>query len=157
MVTTAYNVSGGPAAHSGRVAIWISRFPLIAATFIFTAISSKFLIDPVHSAAQRGILLSSNEGITVGRVGLGGFPLAFAIITLACLVSRRRILAGLYMLLTVVGIVLIVRIVGMVVDSSVRESVHLLIPEIVLLTLSLIALGVELRRRERETGALSAT
>jgi len=157
MVTTAYNVSGGPAAHSGRFAIWISRFPLIAATFIFTAISSKFLIDPVHSAAQRGILLSSNEGITVGRVGLGGFPLAFAIIILACLLSKRRILAGLYMLLTVVGIVLIVRVVGMVVDSSVKESVHLLIPEIVLLTLSLIALGVELKRRGRETGDLSAT
>ena len=157
MVTTAYNVSGGPAAHSGRFAIWISRFPLIAATFIFTAISSKFLIDPVHSAAQRGILLSSNEGITVGRVGLGGFPLAFAIIILACLLSKRRILAGLYMLLTVVGIVLIVRVVGMVVDSSVKESVHLLIPEIVLLIISLIALGVELKRRGRKTGALSAS
>jgi hypothetical protein len=153
MVTTA--VTGGSAAHTGRFAIWISRFPLIVATIIFTAISAKFLIDPVHSAAARGILLSSNEGITGGRVGLGGFPLAFAIITLGCLVSRRRILAGLYMVLTVVGIVLIVRVVGMVVDSSARQSVHVLIPEIVLLALSLIALSVELRRQERETGLLA--
>ena len=78
MGTTARNYSRESAASSGSFTIWVSRFPLIAATAIFTAISTKFLLDPVHSAAARGIVFSSNGGITVGRVGFGAFPLAFA-------------------------------------------------------------------------------
>ena len=150
MVTTARNFSGESAEGSGRFAIWVSRFPLIAATFIFTAISAKFILDPVHSAAARGVLFSTGEGITVGRVGFGAFPLTFAIITLSCLISKRRILGGLYMLLALVSVVLVVRVAGMFVDNSVKENVHVLIPEIVLLVVSLIAITVERRRRDRE-------
>ena len=90
MVTTARNYPGESASRSGNFAIWVSRFPLIAATAIFTAISTRFLLDPVHSAAARGIVFSSNGGITVARVGFGAFPLAFAIILLTCLVSRAE-------------------------------------------------------------------
>ena len=156
MGTTARNYSQESTASSGGFTIWVSRFPLIAATAIFTAISTKFLFDPVHSAAARGIVFSSNGGITVGRVGFGGFPLAFALILLACLVSRRRILAGIYMVLTIDIVALLVRIIGMVIDNSVKENIPVLVPETLLLIVSLIALNVELRRRRKEMDSLPA-
>jgi hypothetical protein len=154
MVTTARDYPGESASKSGNFSIWVSRFPLMAAVAIFTAISTRFLLDPVHSAAARGIVFSSNGGITVGRVGFGAFPLAFAIILLACLVSRRRILAGIYMVLTIDAVALVVRVIGMVIDNSVKENIPVLAPEIVLLIVSLIALNVELLRRKKERESL---
>jgi fucose permease len=133
-----------------RFAPWISRFPLVAATFIFTAIASKFLFDPVHTAAVQGISFASGVGITVARIGFGAFPLAFAIITLSCLVSKRRILTGIYIVLTVISVALLVRIFGMIADNSVKESMQVLVPEIVLLVISVVALNVEVRRRRHE-------
>lgn len=156
MVTTARDYPGESASKSGNFSIWVSRFPLMAATAIFAAISTKFLLDPVHSAAARGIVFSSNGGITVGRVGFGAFPLAFAIILLACLVSRRRILAGIYMVLTIDAVALVVRIIGMMIDNSVKENIPVLVPETVLLIVSLIALNVELLRRKKEMESLPA-
>ncbi|HZI55371.1 MAG TPA: hypothetical protein VFF39_01285 [Verrucomicrobiae bacterium] len=139
-----------------RFAPWISRLPLVAATIIFTAISSKFLIDPVHTAAERGIIFASGVGITIGRIGFGAFPLAFAIITLSCLISKQRLLAGIYIVLTVVTIALLVRVAGMIADNSVKESMRVLIPEIVLMVISVVALSVELRRRHYEPAIESA-
>jgi hypothetical protein len=156
MGATARKYPEESAAGSGRFLIWVSRFPLIAATAIFTAISVRFLLDPVRAAAARGIVFSSNGGITVGRVGFGGFPLAFALILLACLISRRRILAGIYMVLTIDIVALLVRIIGMVIDNSVKENIPVLVPETVLLLVSLIALNVELRRRRQEMEPLPA-
>jgi hypothetical protein len=156
MVTTARNYPGESASTSRNFAIWVSRFPLIAATAIFTAISTRFLLDPVHSAAARGIVFSSNAGITVARVGFGAFPLAFAIILLTCLVSRRRILLGIYMVLTIDAVALAVRTIGMVIDNSVKENIPVLAPEIALLIVSVIALNVELRRRKKETEPVPA-
>ena len=133
-----------------RFAGWITRVPLVVATFLFTAIASKFLFDPVHSAAAQGILLTQGVGITVVRIGFGAFPLAFAIITLSCLVSKNRLATGLYVVLTVVSVALLVRIFGMIADNSVKESMRVLMPEIVLLLVSTVALRAELRRRRNE-------
>lgn len=151
MVTTAHNYpKESNATAFSRFAIWISRFPLVVAAIIFTAISAKFLFDPVRTAAERGIMFSSGAGITIGRVGFGAFPLAFAIITIICLASRRRILAGLYIVSTVIGAALVVRVLGMLVDNSAKENIHLVIPEVVLLVVCYIGVNVELRRRRRE-------
>lgn len=132
---------------SGRFGIWVSRLPLIAVTAIFMIISAKFLISPVQSAATRGISFNSGVGVTVARIGFGAFPLAFALITLSCLVSRRRLLAGLYIVLTLITVVLVVRVFGMIADNSVKESMPVLAPEIVLGFLSIVALNLEKRRR----------
>jgi hypothetical protein len=72
------------------------------------------------------------------------------------LVSRRRILAGIYMVLTIDIVALLVRIIGMVIDNSVKENIPVLVPETVLLIVSLIALNVELRRRRKEMESLPA-
>lgn len=151
MASTVQNYPGesSPASFP-RFAIWISRVPLVLATIIFTGISLKYLFDPVRTAGQNGISFTSGVGITMGRIGFGAFPLAFAVITLSCLISMRRTLTGLYVVLTVIGAVFAVRVVGMLVDNSVKGNVHLLVPEIVLLALSYIGISIELRRRRHE-------
>lgn len=141
------------AASSSRIGIWVSRIPLVLATLIFTAISMRFIIAPVQSAAAQGIVFNSAVGITVARIGFGAFPLAFAIITLSCLISKPRLLAGIYIVLTVIGVALVVRVFGMLADNSVKESMKVLTPEVVMLILSLIALNVEKRRRSIEASA----
>lgn len=148
MSTVAHNYQkeAKPASFA-RFAGWISRFPLVIATFLFTAIASKFLFDPVHSAAMQGVSLVSGLGITTARIGFGAFPLAFAVITLSCLVSRSRLLTGIYIVLTVFSVVLLVRVFGMIADNSVKENIHVLVPEIVLTLISGVALKVELRSR----------
>lgn len=152
MSTIAQNYSTSEKAkNSSRFATWITRFPLVAVMILFTLIGAKFGFTPVHSAGARGILFSSGEGITTGRVGLGAFPLAFAIITLTCLVSRKRVLIGLYNILILIGTLLAFRIFGMFADNSVKENMRVLAPEIVLLVLSFIALSVERRRRRSES------
>lgn len=151
MATTAENYHGeSKPAGLLRFAIWISRFPLVIATVIFTGISLKYLFDPVRTAAESGMAFNSGLAITTGRIGFGAFPLAFAVITLSCLISRRRVLAGLYVVLTVIGAVFAVRVVGMLIDNSVKGNVRLLMPEIVLLLLSSLGLSIELRRRRHE-------
>lgn len=132
-----------------RIAQIVSRVPLIMLTGIFTLISVRYLLRPVQEAAAVGITFSSPGGITVARVGFAGFPLAFAILALACLVSSRRLLAGLYMALTLDSVVMAVRAVGILLDHS-TQSAHLFIPEAVLLVLSLIAIRLEAARRHRE-------
>ena len=151
MSTIAHNYSKpARAASPSRFGIWISRLPLIAVTAIFTMISARFLISPVNSAAAQGISFNSGVGITVARIGFGAFPLAFVIITLSCLVSRQRLLAGLYIVLTVITVALVVRVFVMIIDNSVKESVPLLAPEIVLGVISLVGINLEKRRRRFE-------
>src|SRR5438445_6946007 len=136
-----------------RIAPFLRRAPLVMVTVIFTLISLRYLSDPIHAAAAAGISFTSPGGITVARVGFAGFPLSFAILALSCLISTRRLLAGLYLVLTVVGVVIAVRIFGILLDHSASESARLLAPEAVLLTLSVIAIRLELERRRREMKA----
>jgi hypothetical protein len=119
-------------------------------TVIFTLISLRYLTDPVRAAAAAGISFTSPGGITVARVGFAAFPLSFAILALSCLTSPRRLLAGLYMVVTVVCVVMAVRIFGILLDHSASESARLLVPETVLLALSVVAIRLESGRLRRE-------
>ena len=124
----------------------LRRAPLVMMTAIFTLISVRYLIRPVEEAAAVGISFTSPNGITIARVGFAGFPLAFAILAFTCLISTRRLLRGLYMVCTLVSVVIAVRIFGILLDHS-TQSAHLLIPEAVLLILSMIAIRLEESRR----------
>ena len=134
---------------SSRIAAVLRRAPLVMMTVIFALISFKYLSDPVGAAATAGIGFTSPGGITIARVGFAAFPLSFAILALASLVSARWRLAGLYMVLTVASVVIGVRIFGILIDHS-TESARLLAPEAVLLALSVIAIRLELARRRGE-------
>lgn len=132
-----------------RIVFFLRRAPLLMVTIIFTLISVRYLSDPVRAAAAVGISFTSPGGITVARVGFAAFPLSFAILAFSCLISTRRLLAGLYMVLTVAAVVIAVRILGIALDHS-TESARLLAPEFVLLTLSLVAIRLESAKRLRE-------
>lgn len=120
----------------------LRRAPLAMMTVIFTLISVRYLTHPVSSAADAGIAFTSPGGITIARVGFGAFPLSFAILAFASLVSPRRRLSGLYMVSTVVSVVMAVRIFGIFVDHS-AESARRLLPEAILLALSITAIRLE--------------
>jgi hypothetical protein len=126
---------------------WFNRAILLAVTIIFTMISVKYITDPVHTAAASGISAGSALAITTIRVGFGGFPLGSAIVTLFCLAATRRLLMGLCFVTTISGVILITRGVSVLVDHSTSENLHLLIAEVILLTLSAIGIFIELGRR----------
>ncbi len=126
---------------------WISRVILLLPTAIFFMISLRTLADPAGSAAEQDISLNSPLGYTILRVGFGGFPLAFAIIVLACLVSTRRLLTGLSIVATLVTVVLAVRVQGVCLDGTGSQNFKLIVAEVVLLALSAIGLFIELGRR----------
>ena len=132
-----------------RFVPWLSRFVLFAAAVIFSLIAVKYLADPVGTAAAFKISLGSTAAVTNMRVGFGAFPLGFALVTLGCLVSARRHLTGLWFVMTIVGAVTAARLLGIVVDGPAHESLKVLRPEVVLLTLSSVGLVLESYRRKQ--------
>ena len=130
--------SGG----ASRLAAVFRRIPLVMFTFIFTMISLRYLVNPVHYAALAGISFTSPGGITIARVGFAAFPLSFAVLALITLLSGRWRLGGLYMVLIVNSVVMAVRILGFQLDHS-TASAHLLIPETFLLILTIVAIRLE--------------
>ena len=148
--------AGTKASSSSHVVTFLRRAPLVMMVVIFTLVSFRYLAHPVRTAAEAGITFTSAGGITIARVGFAGFPLAFAILAVAALISSRRRLAGLYMVLTVVSVVIAVRIFGILMDHS-AASAPLFVPEAVLLALSIVAIRLESARTHGEAGIEPAT
>ena len=130
-----------------RLVPWINRLVLLFPTAIFTLIGLRSISDPVHAAAESGIVLDSPLAVTIMRVGFGGFPLAFAIITFACLISTRRHLIGLSLVATVVAVLLVIRIVAVTIDHTASLNAMLLRAEAILLTVVTAGLLMETGRR----------
>jgi hypothetical protein len=131
-----------------RHTIWFSRIVLLAATVLFTMIAVRGLFDPVGSSAVHAISLGSPAGITVARVGFGGFPLAFALILLACLLAERRLVTGLAILAVVAIVVTGARLLGLALDGPAPFTLHVLKPEVALIVASTTAFLLERRRRQ---------
>jgi hypothetical protein len=129
-----------------KVAPWLTRLILLPPTVIFALIAARYLANPVASAAAQGIVLPAGLGVTIARVGLGGFPLGCGIFLATCLWSRRRLLNGLTFVAIMVSVVLAVRIFGMVADSTVQANMRLVGREIGLLVVTVIGIFLELRR-----------
>ena len=122
-----------------RTTTWLGGGILLAATAILSLISVKFLGDTMAQASARGITLTSAIGVTIARVGLGGFPLAGAIVTAALLVTRR-VRWGLWFVIILFGTVLGVRVVSAATNGSLAASVPVIIPEVLFVSLSLVTL-----------------
>jgi fucose permease len=133
-----------------RGVVWFSRVLLTAAAFIMVMIAFRNLRDPIGATQPIGIVLASPTGMTVVRVGFGGFPLGFAVALIACMISTERLLSGLYLLAAVIGAATFARIQGLVLDGVTSYNVGLLRPEIVLCVLSIV--GIVLERRRRHEG-----
>ena len=130
-----------------KAAPWISKVIVLLSAAIFTLISFQPLVHPAASAAEQGMAFTSSLGPTVFRVAFAGFPLGCAAYLVYCLSSNRRTLAGLIFSALLLGIVLIVRLYGMEADSSVQQSMPLVIAEIVLVAITLGGIAIELRHR----------
>jgi hypothetical protein len=126
---------------SARV-IWFNRVILGFATLIFFLIGFKYILDPVSAAASSGMSLPTALGLTNMRAGVGGFSLGSALIAAACLVSRERLRLGLWFVVGILAPVLIVRLYGVAVDHTLAQSAQIILPETVLLSLSVVALFV---------------
>ena len=131
-----------------RLVPWLSRLVLLAASVIFTRIGLGYLLNPVATAGALHTTFGSPAGVTTARVGFGAFPLAFAVILAACLVSSRRRLPGLVMVATIMGLATAARLLGLALDGSAPESRWLLAPEVAMTTLSLFCAGFEWSTRD---------
>jgi hypothetical protein len=129
------------------LAPWLGRAVLLAATLVFAMIGRKFIADPVGAAAASDITLGSAVAVTNMRASFGAFPLGCALVTLACLVSARRQVAGLAFVAIMIGCVLAVRILGVLADGSLAASEVVLTAESVLLALALAGLAAHAVRR----------
>jgi len=128
---------------SDRVLPWVSRAVLLAALTVLAMISRKFIGHPVDAAAASNITLGSPLAITTMRASFGAFPLGCALFVLLCLVTSSLRKTGLVFVALIVGTALAVRVFGVVADGTLAESIHLIIPETVLLALSLVAYAGE--------------
>ena len=130
-----------------RFAPWIARIVLATASVIFTAIGLRYIGDPAGASAKTGVTLNTALAYTITRVGFGAFPLALALFSFTCLISRRRIFEGVRVIVVLCATVIGVRLYGTVADGFARESAVLFIPEIILLALSMAALLLESARK----------
>jgi hypothetical protein len=141
--------SGMPLAGTGFACFgpWIARIVLAIASVIFTAIGLRYIGDPAGASAKTGVTLNTALAYTITRVGFGAFPLALALFSFTCLISRRRIFEGVRVIVVLCATVIGVRLYGTAADGFARESAVLFIPEIILLALSMVALLLESVRK----------
>lgn len=129
-----------------RHSVWFGRLVLAVATILFSLIALRQIADPIGASTAHQIALGSSDAITIMRV-TGGLFLGVALVLAACIVSDRRLLAGLGVLFTVNAVVAAVRVVGLVLDGPGPFTLQVLKPEVALVALSAIAFLVERRRR----------
>jgi len=129
-----------------KIAPWLTRLILAPPTIIFALIAARYIVHPAAAAATVGIVLTTPLAATILRIGFGAFPLGCSIFALSCLISSRRILIGLGFVSIMLGVALGVRILGIVIDGTLRESVSLIASEAVLLFLTITGLLIESRR-----------
>jgi hypothetical protein len=132
-----------------KAAPWISKVIVLISTAIYVMISIDPLLHPAANAATQGIAFTSALGATLFRVSFAGFPLGCAAFLAYCLASNRRTLTGLTFSALSLGMLLAVRIYGMEVDSTVQQSMPLVIPEVILVALTLAGIALEKRRLAR--------
>jgi hypothetical protein len=132
-----------------RLTVWLSRAVITFVIFLFSTISFKNLIDPVQANAIHKIIFGSPEAVTNGRVGFGAFPFGIVLILCACLISTRRHLSGLLVVLAVDGAATFTRICGIFADGPAEWTLFVLRPEIIILVATLVAFILEHRRKER--------
>ena len=133
-----------------RGVIWFNRLVLAGATLVMTMIAARNLRDPIGATRPLDIALGSPTAVTIVRVGFGGFPLGFAVALFGCLIAARRLLIGVSLLLAVAGAATVARVQGLLLDGATPYNLALLRPEIAMVALSVVGIGLELCRRRGE-------
>ncbi len=122
-----------------RLAPWLNRVVLVAASILFAAIAIRYIANPIQASIATGVTMSSGLATTTTRIGFGAFPLGFALFGIGCLLSGRLI-AGISLVATVDATVILVRLFSLVADGPVAGSTRLFLPEVILLLLSISSL-----------------
>jgi hypothetical protein len=133
-----------------RFAPWLSRLILLAVTLLFARLAWPALADPFQEAATHSISLGSAEAVSRIRIGFGATTLASAIIAFVCLISPRRVLTGLYFVLIWVGVITVVRIIGVAINGPNDFDLRVLRPEVVILALTIASIFIERGKQRRE-------
>jgi hypothetical protein len=127
--------------------IWFNRLVLAGAAFVMLMIGLRNLRDPIGATLPLDIALRSPSAVTIARVGLGGFPLGFAVALVGCLIADRRLLTGVSLVLAVVGGATVARVQGLILDGPTAYNLRLLRPEVAFVTLTAVGIALERRRR----------
>jgi len=125
--------------------IWFGRLVLGASVLLFTRIGLGTIAGPVAEAGRTHTTLGSPDAITVVRVE-GGIFVGIAMVLAYCLVSERRLLAGLGFLATLAAAVTGARFIGLALDGPGPFTLMVLKPEVALVVLSGCAVVLERRR-----------
>jgi hypothetical protein len=94
-----------------------SRLVMFLPMLIMVGISLRFVLDPVHAAVQTGVALSTPEAMTDTRV-VGAIVFTLTLVVLWTFLSSSRLRIGHAILMTFMGLILIVRIYGFIVDGT---------------------------------------
>jgi hypothetical protein len=113
-VNTVQRIKGGRIA---SLTPWISRFVMIPPTLIMTLIGIRFITNPVHGVAPTGVTLSTPEALTDTRV-IGALALTIAGVLASLLVSQKRVREAHAIVVTLMGLILAVRVLGFAVDGT---------------------------------------
>jgi hypothetical protein len=136
-----------------RIGPWLGRLILLFVTVLFAALAWPALVDPVKEATAHGVSIGSAEALSRVRIGFGAIPLATAIVAFMCLVWPRRVLTGLYFVLIWVGVITLVRVIGVAVSGPNDFDLRVLRPEIVILVLTVVSIFIERGKRRQAIGA----
>jgi hypothetical protein len=121
---------------------WFSRLVLAGAAVLMTRVGMGTILNPVGEAGRHHTTLGSPDAITVVRVE-GGIFLGMAAVVVYCLVSERRLLAGLAFFGTIITAITAARLLGLALDGSGAFTLMVLKPEVVLVVLSALAITLE--------------
>jgi hypothetical protein len=142
-----------------RFAPWISRLILLWPAVILTLVGLRGVFRPVEFGIAQGISLHSSQGMAIGRVAFGGFPVGCALFASWCVVSKRRVATGLAFIAMILGAVVAVRVVGIVLDGAMGRNLLLLGVETVIIVACLFGIFLERRspdaRANRRAGNIS--
>ena len=138
-----------------RISPWLTRVVLLFAAFLLSMIGRKYISDPVAAVRDSGIVLSTPMALTTVRASFGAFSLACGTVAMVCLVSRHRNRFGLWFIALVIGVVLAVRVYGIIEDGTLRENQRVLTAELALFSMTVVALliGHAVTRSAERAGA----
>ena len=137
-----------------KLGIWINRIVIVAVSILFSMIGIRNITHPLQNSMQSGIALNSATALSVARVSMGAFPLAFAIILLTGLLIKKQLLGAILSVFIIIVITTAVRIASLQLDGHSDFGVQVLKPEIMITIFSTIGLYLELRRRRMESSSV---
>jgi hypothetical protein len=133
--------------------VWMSRMFMVLPTLILTLISLRFITNPTHAIAEKGVVLSEPEAITDTRV-TGAISLTLVLVIMSAIFSKTRLRMGHLVVILTMGLALSVRLYGFATDGttiSMGDQSVKTIGEIVFFSLNLAGLIVQTKRLKPKT------